>query len=367
MKTYFLFVFLIGNALAFIKTKSYTGSYTGPLDLFLKKVGFGLYKLDRKICDAQDYIEEIKEVLSAHEEQLAALETGQDEQNGRLNTLEANDMVLMTDISNLEVKDMNLMTDISDLQVKDMNLMTDISDLQVKDMSLMTDISDLQGSDEEQDVRLEMLEAKDMVLMTDISNLEDKNMNLMTDISDLQVKDMSLMTDISDLQDQLDELIMDLESFVEPVQCWEGNYNVLNDPLRSVDSPKDGSDIICDTTDENVQGYGTNTNKNDHGWMGNAWYRFEGDAGTIMPDSPTLHNFCGTVASGWLATTHPDIVFETIPATYCFRFNNAQKCKWYTEGLVTNCGDFFVYYLVNVATEFPKINKCNLGYCVTNV
>merc|ERR1719154_1074300 len=262
-------------------------------------------------------------------------------------------MVLMTDISNLEDKNMNLMTDISDLQVKDMSLMTDISDLQVKDM----------------------------VLMTDISNLEDKNMNLMTDISDLQVKDMSLMTDISDLQgsdeeqdvrlemleDQLDELIMDLESFVEPVQCWEGNYNVLNDPLRSVDSPKDGSDIICDTTDENVQGYGTNTNKNDHGWMGNAWYRFEGDAGTIMPDSPTLHNFCGTVASGWLATTHPDIVFETIPATYCFRFNNAQKCKWYTEGFVTNCGDFFVYYLVNVATEFPKINKCNLGYCVTNV
>merc|ERR1719154_1079564 len=166
-------------------------------------------------------------------------------------------MVLMTDISNLEDKNMVLMTDISNLEDKNMNLMTDISDLQ----------------------------AKDMVLMTDISNLEDKNMNLMTDISDLQVKDMSLMTDISDLQDQLDELIMDLESFVEPVQCWEGNYNVLNDPLRSVDSPKDGSDIICDTTDENVQGYGTNTNKNDHGWMGNAWYRFEGDAGTIMPDS----------------------------------------------------------------------------------
>jgi len=157
MKTYLLFVFLIGNALAFTTSRS---SYTGPMDMLMKKVGFGLYKLDRKICDAQDQIEEIKEVLTAHEEQLTALETGQEQQNGRLDTLEESQVMQDGLIASLQTG--------QDFQAGEIVALQDsqgiqdglINDLQIEQGIQGGEIVELGEVNDEQDVSLTDLEGR---------------------------------------------------------------------------------------------------------------------------------------------------------------------------------------------------------------
>ena len=79
-------------------------------------------------------------------------------------------------------------------------------------------------------------------------------------------------------------------------------------------------------------------------------------AGTRVPESSPGTWHCGTGETGWLSGVHP-----TTPgasnnnAKFCFR----NDCKWSTQGKVTNCGSYFVYYLENVPL-------CRLGYCATN-
>ena len=123
---------------------------------------------------------------------------------------------------------------------------------------------------------------------------------------------------------------------------------------------------FCDTTDTgefNGQSY----TGLDIEWKGNGWYRFTGGstgAGFRMPDEsevPALVR-CGTGFTGYMDNTHPTNFLETKDVTYCFRGAGMTPnlCLYDTTGKVTNCGFFYVYYLVNVP------NECNLGYCGTN-
>ena len=105
--------------------------------------------------------------------------------------------------------------------------------------------------------------------------------------------------------------------------------------------------------------YGSNILKSP-GWVGPAWYRFIMPAGTRIPESSPDIWHCGTWHTGWLSGVHP-----TTPgasnnnAKFCFDKGDSKDCYWSTQGKVTNCGSYFVYYLENTP-------YCRLRYCATN-
>jgi len=402
----------IGDGLAFRRKQK---NALGPLDFFMKKVGFDIYKLDEKICDAQDHVEKIKEVLKDLDVKLATLETGQDEQNGKLNDIKEGQGIQDGKIATLQADRISQADQIADLQEGQ-----DIQDGRITDVQVV--LYGENGANDEglaldgEELALDLdnrgliayveqletlvfpnddgtglvdkvvdLEAKDMGLMDSVSGLQAQDLSLMTSVSQLQAKDMSLMDSLSGLEEQLvsineliDALIAILTDFetevldrlevleeeLIPMQCKSVNYNELSTARRYVTSDKNvmPPDIICDTTVTNVEGYDASTNTNDHGWVGDAWYRFIGDAGTQMPVEPPAHKKCGTSAPGWLATPLPTVEYATVPATYCFVSANGE-CTRHTFGQVTKCEDFYVYYLPNVATLNPMNLRCNLGYC----
>ena len=135
------------------------------------------------------------------------------------------------------------------------------------------------------------------------------------------------------------------------------SYTILDDSTRSVNfesslvNGKHRCDVTAADSDSDVS----------PGWRGPAWYRFTMPAGTRIPESspginPGYH--CGTVAPGWLSGKHPTSTAESVEVKYCFDYNG-ESCAESTEGKITNCGGFFVYYLENTP-------ECALRYCATN-
>ncbi|XP_068746819.1 uncharacterized protein [Montipora capricornis] len=90
-----------------------------------------------------------------------------------------------------------------------------------------------------------------------------------------------------------------------------------------------------------------------------AWYRFIGAAGSVMPTKcvPKLH--CGTLSPGWLNGNHPTVGEGQVKRMICFT-NEDNCCYWYTNVIVRNCGKFFVYKF----GQFPASRHfCSLRYC----
>ena len=85
------------------------------------------------------------------------------------------------------------------------------------------------------------------------------------------------------------------------------------------------------------------------------WYRFTGQAGDQMPESPVPRNKCGTHAPGWLNGTHPSVAERVVSRKVCFHWSN-NNCHWSTMIQVRNCGNYFVYKL-------GKPPACSLRYC----
>ncbi|XP_068706697.1 uromodulin-like [Montipora foliosa] len=92
--------------------------------------------------------------------------------------------------------------------------------------------------------------------------------------------------------------------------------------------------------------------------IGQAWFRFQGAAGTRMPTlCPPTHR-CNTHAPGWLSGGHPSVADGQVNKTVCFHWTS-DCCLWSTTIKVRNCGSFYVYYLNSTPT-------CQLRYCGTN-
>ena len=132
----------------------------------------------------------------------------------------------------------------------------------------------------------------------------------------------------------------------------------MEDSSRSIDY---GSSCVNGKSRCDKQGYNSSSTDASPGWRGPAWYRFTMPAGTRIPESspaiePGYH--CGTVVPGWLSGKHPTSTAESVDVKYCFDYDG-DSCKWSTEGKITNCGGFFVYYLENTPL-------CALRYCATN-
>ena len=115
-----------------------------------------------------------------------------------------------------------------------------------------------------------------------------------------------------------------------------------------------GSKLYCDSTDKSK--YYISTLKSP-GWVGPAWYRMPAGTPRIPESSPgELH--CGTYTTGWLSGVHPTTPGARSNVKYCFH-NGGNDCYVSSQGKVTNCGNYFVYYLGNAPT-------CNARYCATN-
>ena len=85
------------------------------------------------------------------------------------------------------------------------------------------------------------------------------------------------------------------------------------------------------------------------------WYKFEGGAGTQMPDQvvPTYH--CGTLAPGWLSGSHPTEAEGIVQRKVCFHWSG-NPCFRYRYIRVRNCGGYYVY-------ELGPTPSCYLRYC----
>ena len=84
------------------------------------------------------------------------------------------------------------------------------------------------------------------------------------------------------------------------------------------------------------------------------WVRFSGAGGTELATSAPGINLCGTQSTGWLSTALP-ASGATANGTVCFAWSS-NTCNWNAAVLTTNCGSFYVYYLLA-----PPV--CNARYC----
>ena len=81
-------------------------------------------------------------------------------------------------------------------------------------------------------------------------------------------------------------------------------------------------------------------------------------AGTRIPESSPGSYHCGTYITGWLSGVHPTTPGASIDAKFCFQWGS-NDCYEPTQGKVTNCGSYFVYYLENTPI-------CQARYCASN-
>ena len=91
--------------------------------------------------------------------------------------------------------------------------------------------------------------------------------------------------------------------------------------------------------------------------LGPGWFRFQGDAGSMMTTSCPPRWKCNTAAPGWLRDTHPEVTDGNVTRQVCFSYS-AGCCEWQTQIQVRNCSEYIVYYLHS--TPYPE---GSLRYC----
>ena len=84
-------------------------------------------------------------------------------------------------------------------------------------------------------------------------------------------------------------------------------------------------------------------------------------AGTRIAEEAPGVGYCGTSATGWMQGSHPTSLGETVTRTACFQseFDGGHTCLWSSEIKVRNCGQYFLYRLVDTP-------HCHLGYCANS-
>ncbi|XP_062518598.1 collagen alpha-1(XVII) chain-like [Corticium candelabrum] len=130
-----------------------------------------------------------------------------------------------------------------------------------------------------------------------------------------------------------------------PSQCLPGNHRVLNETWRQTSEHYSKTTLHCDKT---------GSSQNQHGFTP-GWHSFSPTIGGAMPENCTSHYYCGTLASGWLKGSHPNVIGQKISRTVCFSL--AGSCCWsQTSVEVINCGQYYIYNLSNTP-------DCALAYC----
>ena len=88
-------------------------------------------------------------------------------------------------------------------------------------------------------------------------------------------------------------------------------------------------------------------------------YRFLPPAGTRIAEEAPGYAYCGTIGTGWMQGSHPTSLGETVTRTVCFQGSSSLPCWRSTEIKVRNCGQYFLYRLVDTPI-------CYLGYCANS-
>ena len=123
-----------------------------------------------------------------------------------------------------------------------------------------------------------------------------------------------------------------------PPQC--SDYGILNQAWRNTNFTfSKSSDRMCDY-------YG----------FPSGWYRMMPPAGVRFPEYAVPQYKCGTRYPGWMDGIHPTILGEQVERKICFLHSNSNTCFWNRNIDVTNCGDYYVYYLIYSP-------DCDLAYC----
>ena len=149
------------------------------------------------------------------------------------------------------------------------------------------------------------------------------------------------------------------------------NYKTLSDATRSNkygDGTEEGSDVnqhfYCDNSKHIVD----KRSRLSPDWAGSSWYRFIEPAGTKLADQAPGEYHCGTQYPVYL-----DGYWDQFPATYTegshptstnksfialYQVDGRKNSLQFLIRNITNCGDYFVYYLPDV--------ECPYRYCASN-
>jgi hypothetical protein len=82
------------------------------------------------------------------------------------------------------------------------------------------------------------------------------------------------------------------------------------------------------------------------------WYRFYGSGGTQIVTSAPAYNRCGGTYSGWFSSTMPTSG-NTMIGTVCY-VSGTNICVYQNTILVTNCGSYYVYGLINSPALYAR-------------
>ena len=91
--------------------------------------------------------------------------------------------------------------------------------------------------------------------------------------------------------------------------------------------------------------------------LGPGWFRFQGDAGSMMTTLCPPKEKCNTAATGWLNGTHPEVTDSIVTRQVCFSYN-AGCCEWQTQIQVRNCNEYIVYYLHSTPYHGGSLRYC---------
>ncbi|UJR16627.1 hypothetical protein I4U23_003527 [Adineta vaga] len=80
------------------------------------------------------------------------------------------------------------------------------------------------------------------------------------------------------------------------------------------------------------------------------WYRFMDGAGTQLVTTPlSQNNICSATYPGWWNGSLPGIVGSSNVGNICFSSSGSSCADKISSIIATNCGDYYVFYLVQIA------------------
>ena len=132
------------------------------------------------------------------------------------------------------------------------------------------------------------------------------------------------------------------------------DYFLLSDPERNKNHGYDGIGL-CD--------YSGDYPYPSPDWQGPRWYKalLYGPTSepSKIPEDIVYGNHCNAAAAGWLNGTHPTLFGQTVLREVCFHYSNdywGGICAWSTYIQILNCGEYFLYDMVDVP-------YCSSRYC----
>jgi len=122
-----------------------------------------------------------------------------------------------------------------------------------------------------------------------------------------------------------------------PHQCFD--YMVMDDASRNIHYSYERYTDNSDSSDVSPD------------WFGEGWYRLQAEGGNYISESNPGPNHCGTKLPGYLTTSHPTQVGDSVYGTMCFDGTEYghEDCIWPKDIRITRCNGYYVYYLVPTA------------------